>query len=66
MCDIGNMAIACCIVHNTIIEDERHHNLSYVLKPMCDENKHQNLNFEKYLQRQVEIQNRDLHLLIKE
>ena len=42
-------------MHNMIMEDVRDHNLSTVLEPVCVENTHRNLNFEEYLQEQVEI-----------
>ena len=43
-------------MHNMIIEDEKDHNLSAILEPVRVENTHRNLNFEEYLQGQVEIQ----------
>ena len=50
LCDIENIVLACCMMHNMIIEDERNHNLSVVLEPVRVENTHRNFNFEEYLQ----------------
>ena len=61
LCDIENVVIACCIMHNMIIAEEINHNLSVVLEHVCVENTHRNLNFEVYLQGQVEIQNKQQH-----
>ena len=58
LCDIENVIIACFIMHNMIIEDERDHNLLAILEPVRVDNTHQNFNFEEHLQGQVEIQNR--------
>jgi hypothetical protein len=65
LCEIENVVIPCCIMYNLIIEDEREHNLSAILEPMHVENTHRNLNFEEYLQEQVEIQNRDQHFQLR-
>ena len=65
LCDIENIIYTCCIMHNMIIEDERDHNLSAVLEPVRVGNTHRNLNFEEYLQNQVEIQNMELHFQLR-
>ena len=52
-------------MHNMIIEDERDHNLSAVLELVRVENTHRNINFEEYLQGQVEIQNREQHFQLR-
>ena len=65
LCDIENMVIACFIMHNMIIEDERDHNLLAILEPMRVDNTHQNFNFEEHLQGQVEIQNREQYFQLK-
>ena len=48
LCDIENVVISYCIMHNMIIEDERDHNLSAILESVRVENTHRNLNFEEY------------------
>ena len=65
LCDIENVIIACCIMHNMIIDDERDHNQSAVLEHVRVKNTHRNLNFEVDLQRQVEIQNREQHFQLR-
>ena len=65
LCDIENVVIACCIMHNMIIDDERDYNLSTVLEPVRVEHTHRNLNFEEYLQGQVKIQNRKQHFQLR-
>ena len=52
-------------MHNMIIEDESDHNLLVVLEHVRDKNTHRNLNFESYLQGQVEIQNKDQHFQLR-
>ena len=43
-------------MHNMIIEVERDYNLSFILEPMRVKNTHRNLNFEEFLQKEVEVQ----------
>lgn len=63
LCNIENVIIACWIMYNMIIEDERAHNLLVVLEPHMLKI-HIGISVLKSIQRQVEIQNRDLHLHI--
>ena len=52
-------------MHDMIIVDERDHNIPSLDELLEVDNTHGNLNFEEYIQEQVEIEKRDMHFQLR-